>query len=79
MEKNRKSSCSKRLPHLNARYFYVTDAVKQKKVEIVHCPTEVIIAIFSPSYYKEIYLEDFETLFLGRYPSVGYTDIRVCL
>ena len=44
MEANIKASCSKISRHLNIRYFYVTDAVERKEVEIAYYPTEVILA-----------------------------------
>ena len=46
MKKNRKLSCSKRSCHLNTRYFYVMNTVKQKEMEIMHYPKEVIITNF---------------------------------
>ena len=46
MELNGRNFCSKRYRHLNIWYFYVTDAVEPKEVEIAYCPTEVMLADF---------------------------------
>jgi len=44
IEKNGRSSCSKRTRHMNIRYFFVKDQVESKRVRIEHCPTADMIA-----------------------------------
>jgi hypothetical protein len=44
IEKNGRSSCSKRTRHMNIRYFFVKDQVDAKRVRIEHCPTADMIA-----------------------------------
>jgi hypothetical protein len=44
LEKNGRSSSSKRTRHMNIRYFYITDQVSGKKLRIEHCPTGNMIA-----------------------------------
>jgi hypothetical protein len=39
LEENGKASSSKRIRHINIRYFFVTDHVKGKEVSIRYCPT----------------------------------------
>ena len=46
LEKNGRMSSTKRTKHMNVRYFYITDLVKQEAVSIQHCPTERMIADF---------------------------------
>ena len=47
MEKNGKASSSKRTRHINIRYFYITDVVKnQKSVDIEYLPTDEILGDF---------------------------------
>jgi len=46
LEKNGRRSSSKRTRHLEARYFFVTDNVKRKRITIHHCPTGDMIADF---------------------------------
>jgi len=44
MEKNGRNSCTGNSRHINIRYFFIKDQVDQKKLEIVHCPTEEMLA-----------------------------------
>jgi hypothetical protein len=39
LEKNGKSSSSKRTKHINIRYFFISDRVKKDEVSVVWCPT----------------------------------------
>ena len=39
-----RESAGKRTMHLDMRLFYVKDLVKNKEVEVIHCPTEKMIA-----------------------------------
>ena len=43
---NGKASSSKRTRHINIRYFSITDRVKNKEIEIHHCPTEEMLGDF---------------------------------
>jgi hypothetical protein len=40
LEKNGKDSSTKRTRHLNIKYFYITDCVEKKYLEILYCPTQ---------------------------------------
>ena len=40
LEKNGKKSSSQRTRHLNIRYFFLTDQVEKKNLEIDYCPTD---------------------------------------
>jgi hypothetical protein len=44
IEKNGRSSCSKRNRHMNIRYFFIKDQVDSKRVRIEHCPTAEMVA-----------------------------------
>jgi hypothetical protein len=44
LEKNGRSSSSKRTRHMNIRYFFVKDQVASKELSIEHCPTEDMVA-----------------------------------
>jgi hypothetical protein len=46
LERNRKASSSKRTRHINIRYFFITDRVNMKEVEIEWCPTKEMVADF---------------------------------
>ena len=44
LENNGRASSSKRTRHINIRYYFVADKVKNKEVRIEHCPTDSMIA-----------------------------------
>ena len=46
LENNGRASSSKRTRHINIRYYFVTDRIKQKEVRVDYCPTEDMIADF---------------------------------
>jgi hypothetical protein len=47
LEKNGKASSSKRTKHINIRYFFITDRVKNEEVSVVWCPTGDMIGDFA--------------------------------
>jgi hypothetical protein len=44
LEKNGRSSSSKRTRHMNIWFFFIKDRVAQKEIEVEHCPTESMVA-----------------------------------
>ena len=46
LERNGRSSSTKRTKHMHVRYFYVTEQVQNKTIHITHCPTEEMVADF---------------------------------
>ena len=57
LEKNGRSSSSKRTRHMNIRYFFVKDRVASNEIRIDYCPTEDMIADFftKPLQGKQFY------------------------
>jgi hypothetical protein len=44
MEVKGKSSSGKRTRHLEIKYFYATDLIERKEIEVKYCPTDSMIA-----------------------------------
>ena len=44
LEMNGKASGSKRMKHINVRYFFVKDKIQKGKIVLKHCPTEIMYA-----------------------------------
>ena len=44
LETNGKASSGKRTRHFDIKYFYITDLIERKEVEIQYCPTDDMIA-----------------------------------
>jgi hypothetical protein len=49
LENNGKMSSSKRTCHLNLHYFFVTDNIQKKNLQVEYCPTDDMIGEFLPS------------------------------
>ena len=37
-------SCGQQSRHINIRYFFIKDRIKEDNINIIYCPTEIIIA-----------------------------------
>ena len=46
LEENRKMSSGKRTRHINIRYYFITDQIKNGNVVIEYCPTKNMVADF---------------------------------
>ena len=46
LERNGRSSSTKRMKHMHIHYFYVTEQVQNKNIHVAHCPTEEMVADF---------------------------------
>ena len=44
LENNGKKSISKRTRHINIRYYFITDTIKNDELEIEYCPTDDMVA-----------------------------------
>ena len=46
LEKNGRKSSSKRTKHINMRYYFITDRIRNGELSVEHCPTQDMIADF---------------------------------
>ena len=46
LERNGRSSSTKRTKHMHTRYFYVTEQVQNRNIHVGHCPMEEMVADF---------------------------------
>eukprot|EP00978_Attheya_sp_CCMP212_P046656 scaffold403813_cov59-Attheya_sp.AAC.3 len=44
LENTRRASSSRQTHHINTRYFFVTDRIKNKEMSVIHCPTGEMVA-----------------------------------
>ena len=44
MEKNDRQSCGEKSRHIHIRYIFIKDVLARENIEVVHCPTERMIA-----------------------------------
>ena len=43
LEKNGIMSCGQQSRHINIRYFFIKDRIKEDNINIIYCPTELIV------------------------------------
>jgi hypothetical protein len=60
MEKNGKSSCSKRTKHIKVRNFFVKDQIKQGKIQVEHRPTDQMGLMLTQNCYRGPSIGSFE-------------------
>ena len=68
METNGRLSCERGSKHINVRYFFVTDKVKQKEIRIQHCPTKEMVADYFTKPLQGSLFRKFRDLVLGISP-----------
>ena len=45
-EKNGRNSCGKQSRHIYIRYFWIKDRLDKERIEVIHCPTDIMVADF---------------------------------
>ena len=73
LQKNGRASSSKRTKHINIRYFFMVDRVKNKDFKIEYCPTNDMLADFFTKPLQGSKFIDFRDLILG-YTSISWND-----
>ena len=69
LEKNGKASSSKRTKHINIRYFFITDRVKNGDVSLVWCPTGDMIGDFMTKPLQGALFRKFRDQIMGVIPA----------
>jgi hypothetical protein len=81
LEKNGKASSSKQTKHINIRYFFITDRVKNEEVSVVWCPTGDTTGDFATKPLQGALFRKFRDQIMGvtpaRDPGPGKTDSNV--
>ena len=66
MESNGKASCGQRSRHIDIRYFFIADHSKRQDIDIVHCPTEDMLADFFTKPLQGSLFRKFRAVLLGH-------------
>jgi hypothetical protein len=69
LERNSKASSSKRVKHINIRYFFVTDWVKNQELTVEWCPTGDMIADFMTKPTQGALFKKFRDQIMGVSPA----------
>jgi hypothetical protein len=65
MEKNGRNSCTGNSRHINISYFFIKDQVDQKRLEIVYCPTEEMLADYFTKPLQGALFHKFREVIMG--------------
>ena len=63
--KNGTASCGSRSRHINIKFFWITDRVKQGKISVRHCPTDKMIADFFTKPLQGSKFNQFRRIIMG--------------
>jgi hypothetical protein len=58
LETNGQASSSKRIKHIEIRYYYVADRIAKGDLSVVWCPTDKMIADFLTNHYRVKYFRN---------------------
>jgi len=65
LERNGKASSSKRMKHINVRYFFITDRISKGEVRVEWCPTKDMVADFMTKPLQGSVFRKFRDLIMG--------------
>ena len=65
LETNGKASSGKRTRHFDIKYFYITDLIERKEVEIQYCPTDDMIADYMTKPLSGAKFHKFRTMIMN--------------
>jgi hypothetical protein len=68
LERNGKTSSSKRTKHINVRYFFITDRISKGEVRVEWCPTKEMVADFLTKPLQGSAFKKFRDLIMGKLP-----------
>jgi hypothetical protein len=65
MEKNGRASAGQKSRHINIRYFFIKDRILDGDMEVVYCPTELMLADFYTKPLQGSLFKKFRSVILG--------------
>ena len=74
LEMNGRSSAGPQSKHIDNRYFWITDRIKQKEIRIKHCPTEHMLADFFTKPLQGSLFAHFRSILLGHQPVAAISN-----
>eukprot|EP00978_Attheya_sp_CCMP212_P037932 scaffold183156_cov29-Attheya_sp.AAC.1 len=70
LENNGRASSSRRTRHINIRYFFVTDRIKNKEMSVIHCPTGEMVADYFTKPLQGALFKKFRDLIMMNIDSI---------
>jgi hypothetical protein len=76
MERNGRSSAGQKSRNINIRYFFIKDRIAKGEINLVHCPTGIMVAdVFTKPLQGHLFAK-FRDIIMGTsyYPLMGWRD-----
>ena len=78
MESNGRKSCGEKSRHISIIYFFIKDVLKRENIELVHCPTERMIADFYTKPLQGSLFRKLRDILMGLAPFPEEERVAVC-
>jgi hypothetical protein len=65
MEKNGRASAGQKSRHIDIRYFFIKDRIASGEINLLHCPTGIMIADFFTKPLQGVLFEKFRDIIMG--------------
>jgi hypothetical protein len=78
LERNGKTSSSKRTKHINVRYFFITDRISKGEVRVEWCPTKEMAADFLTKPLQGSAFRQFRDLIMGKLSMKEAAKVLTC-
>jgi hypothetical protein len=76
LERNGRTSSSKRTRHIHIRYYFVTDKIAQKEVKVEHCATDEMVADFFTKPLQGLKFTTFRDFIMNTPGATDFSAIR---
>mgnify|MGYP005684874213 CR=1 FL=1 len=77
MESNGQKSCGEKSRHTHIRYFFIKDVVKRESIELIHCPTERMIADYYTKPLQGSLFKKMRNVLMGLAPFPDEERVRL--
>ena len=77
MESNGQKSCGEKSRHIHIRYFFIKDVLKRENIELIHCPTERMIADYYTKPLQGSLFKKMRDILMGLAPFPDEERVRL--
>ena len=77
MKNNGQKSCGEKSRHIHIRYFFIKDVLKREDIELIHCPTERMIADYYTKPLQGSLFKKMRDILIGLAPFPDEERVRL--
>ena len=75
MERNGRSSCGQKSRHIDIRYFFLKDRIDSGELDIVYCPTEMMVADFFTKPLQGALFRKLKAVIMGEIDVIAFMEL----